>query len=174
MHWHGLRVPNAHGWAFPGLTQSPIAPGGNFEYRFRLPDAGTFWLHPRGQPCGAGPAEALRGVVDRGGSGANWRSTATCSFSSKTGRSRVTARLSDASDASATITINAMPSIDLPVRTQRAAAPAHRQRHPRLAPWRCGSRGHEPTVVAIDGQPSETVPGPRRPRRAWTRQPELT
>jgi FtsP/CotA-like multicopper oxidase with cupredoxin domain len=29
----------------PGLTQAPIAPGTSFDYRFRAPDAGTFWYH---------------------------------------------------------------------------------------------------------------------------------
>jgi FtsP/CotA-like multicopper oxidase with cupredoxin domain len=29
----------------PLLTQSPVAPGASFDYRFRPPDAGTFWYH---------------------------------------------------------------------------------------------------------------------------------
>ena len=28
-----------------GLTQQPIAPGEVFDYRFKLPDAGTYWYH---------------------------------------------------------------------------------------------------------------------------------
>lgn len=43
MHWHGLRIP-----AFMDGTaevQRPIEPGEVFEYRFVLPDAGTFWYH---------------------------------------------------------------------------------------------------------------------------------
>src|SRR5262249_14724121 len=28
------------------MVQQPIAPGDAFTYRFRLPDAGTFWYHP--------------------------------------------------------------------------------------------------------------------------------
>ena len=44
IHWHGLRVPAA----MDGTenVQHPIAPGATFTYRFRLPDAGTFWYHP--------------------------------------------------------------------------------------------------------------------------------
>lgn len=44
IHWHGLRVPAP----MDGTehTQRPVAPGETFEYRFRLPDAGTFWYHP--------------------------------------------------------------------------------------------------------------------------------
>ncbi len=44
IHWHGLRVPaNMDGTE---MTQRPVEPGQTFEYRFTLPDAGTFWYHP--------------------------------------------------------------------------------------------------------------------------------
>jgi len=41
IHWHGVRLPNA----FDGttLTQRPVLPGASFDYRFRPPDAGTYW-----------------------------------------------------------------------------------------------------------------------------------
>jgi FtsP/CotA-like multicopper oxidase with cupredoxin domain len=40
IHWHGLRVPaDMDGTQ---LVQQPIQPGERFEYRFVLPDAGTF------------------------------------------------------------------------------------------------------------------------------------
>jgi FtsP/CotA-like multicopper oxidase with cupredoxin domain len=45
VHWHGLRVPNDMDGA-PGVTQAPIAPGGEFRYEFVLRDAGTYWYHP--------------------------------------------------------------------------------------------------------------------------------
>lgn len=46
VHWHGLRVPNAMD-GVPQLTQPPIAArGGRFVYEFALPDAGTYWYHP--------------------------------------------------------------------------------------------------------------------------------
>jgi FtsP/CotA-like multicopper oxidase with cupredoxin domain len=44
IHWHGLRVP-AEMDGGPH-SQDPIPPGGTFEYRFPLLDAGTFWYHP--------------------------------------------------------------------------------------------------------------------------------
>ena len=44
IHWHGVRVPNAMD-GVPGLTQPAVAPGASFDYRFRPPDAGTFWYH---------------------------------------------------------------------------------------------------------------------------------
>lgn len=43
IHWHGLRIPASMDGT--GATQKPIDPGEVFEYRFVVPDAGTFWYH---------------------------------------------------------------------------------------------------------------------------------
>jgi len=43
IHWHGLRLPAAMDGT--GEVQKPIQPGEEFEYRFTVPDAGTFWYH---------------------------------------------------------------------------------------------------------------------------------
>jgi FtsP/CotA-like multicopper oxidase with cupredoxin domain len=43
IHWHGLRVPAAMDGT--ESVQQPVEPGGSFEYRFVVPDAGTFWYH---------------------------------------------------------------------------------------------------------------------------------
>ena len=45
VHWHGIRLPNAMD-GVPHLTQQPIARGGKFVYAFDLRDAGTYWYHP--------------------------------------------------------------------------------------------------------------------------------
>ena len=46
VHWHGIRLPNAMD-GVPHVTQAPIgARGGRFLYEFDLPDAGTYWYHP--------------------------------------------------------------------------------------------------------------------------------
>jgi FtsP/CotA-like multicopper oxidase with cupredoxin domain len=45
IHWHGVRAPNAMD-GVPYLTQRPVQPGEDFRYRFRPPDAGTFFFHP--------------------------------------------------------------------------------------------------------------------------------
>jgi FtsP/CotA-like multicopper oxidase with cupredoxin domain len=42
LHWHGVRLPNAMDSGSP-LTGPPVAPGASFDYRFTVPDAGTFW-----------------------------------------------------------------------------------------------------------------------------------
>ncbi|AZV78105.1 multicopper oxidase family protein [Parasedimentitalea marina] len=44
VHWHGLRSENAMD-GVPGLTQDIVPSGGEFAYRLRAPDAGTFWYH---------------------------------------------------------------------------------------------------------------------------------
>lgn len=43
VHWHGLRIPASMDGT--GAVQKPIQPGEVFEYRFVVPDAGTFWYH---------------------------------------------------------------------------------------------------------------------------------
>jgi FtsP/CotA-like multicopper oxidase with cupredoxin domain len=43
IHWHGIALPaNMDG---TDATQKAIQPGEEFEYRFVVPDAGTFWYH---------------------------------------------------------------------------------------------------------------------------------
>jgi FtsP/CotA-like multicopper oxidase with cupredoxin domain len=43
IHWHGVRLPASMDGT--GEVQAPIQPGEEFEYRFVVPDAGTFWYH---------------------------------------------------------------------------------------------------------------------------------
>jgi FtsP/CotA-like multicopper oxidase with cupredoxin domain len=45
VHFHGIRLPNAMD-GVPHLTQPPIKPGEAFTYEFDVPDAGTYWYHP--------------------------------------------------------------------------------------------------------------------------------
>ncbi len=51
IHWHGSRVPNAMDGSLY-LTQPPVEARGSFEYRFKAPDAGTFWYHAPGIQTG--------------------------------------------------------------------------------------------------------------------------
>ena len=44
IHWHGIRLGNSMDGT--ALTQTPVAPGGMFDYAFSPPDAGTYWYHP--------------------------------------------------------------------------------------------------------------------------------
>jgi len=43
IHWHGLRLPAPMDGT--QLVQRLVQPGDAFDYRFKLPDAGTFWYH---------------------------------------------------------------------------------------------------------------------------------
>jgi FtsP/CotA-like multicopper oxidase with cupredoxin domain len=43
IHWHGLRLPALMDGT--QLVQQLVQPGDAFDYRFELPDAGTFWYH---------------------------------------------------------------------------------------------------------------------------------
>ncbi|MGW1495440.1 multicopper oxidase family protein [Streptomyces sp. NPDC002402] len=45
LHWHGIALRNDMD-GVPGLTQNPVRPGGSFDYRFTVPDPGTYWIHP--------------------------------------------------------------------------------------------------------------------------------
>lgn len=45
IHWHGIRIDNAMD-GVAHLTQEAVAPGESFDYRFTVPDAGTYWYHP--------------------------------------------------------------------------------------------------------------------------------
>ncbi|MEW5916236.1 MAG: multicopper oxidase domain-containing protein, partial [Gemmatimonadota bacterium] len=43
IHFHGIRLPSAMDGT--QVVQRTVAPGESFEYRFEVPDAGTFWYH---------------------------------------------------------------------------------------------------------------------------------
>jgi FtsP/CotA-like multicopper oxidase with cupredoxin domain len=43
IHWHGIRLPSPMDGT--ESVQRLVQPGESFEYRFTLPDAGTFWYH---------------------------------------------------------------------------------------------------------------------------------
>lgn len=43
IHWHGIRLPAPMDGT--DAVQKPVQPGEEFEYRFVVPDAGTFWYH---------------------------------------------------------------------------------------------------------------------------------
>lgn len=45
VHWHGIRLPLEMD-GVPYVSQMPVLPGEYFDYRFRVPDAGSYWYHP--------------------------------------------------------------------------------------------------------------------------------
>jgi len=44
VHWHGIRIDNKMD-GVPGLTQELVQPEASFDYKFVVPDAGTYWYH---------------------------------------------------------------------------------------------------------------------------------
>ena len=50
--WHGVRIANAMD-GVAGLTQTPVMPGETFAYHFVPPDSGTYWYHPHVWPHSA-------------------------------------------------------------------------------------------------------------------------
>ena len=45
IHWHGIRLPLEMD-GVPYVSQLPVKPGEYFDYRFKVPDAGSYWYHP--------------------------------------------------------------------------------------------------------------------------------
>jgi len=45
VHWHGVRLDNGSDGTV-GVTQEPVAPGADYVYTVRFPDAGIYWYHP--------------------------------------------------------------------------------------------------------------------------------
>ena len=45
IHWHGIRLPIEMD-GVPYVSQMPVLPGEYFDYKFRVPDAGSYWYHP--------------------------------------------------------------------------------------------------------------------------------
>lgn len=142
--WHGVRIVDAMD-GVAGLTQPAVPPGGRFAYRFTPPDAGTFWYHPHAAPEAAEQtARGLHGVliVDEAAPPAVDED--------------ILLVLADASpDPAAAVTVNGAATAP-----GRVARPGARVRL-RLVNA-CVARicivaivGAAPSVIAIDGQPSE-------------------
>jgi FtsP/CotA-like multicopper oxidase with cupredoxin domain len=141
IHWHGVRVPNSMD-GVPLLTQPAVGPSASFDYRFRPPDAGTFWYH-------AHPS----GQIDRGLHGALIVEEAE---PVKVDRdiALVLAMPAETSGAPAPVLVNGSPRPDISVKTGERVrlrlinATAARGLALKL-------EGHIPWVMAIDGQPAE-------------------
>ena len=138
IHWHGLRLPNAMD-GVPSLTQPPIAPGASFDYRFRPPDAGTFWYH-------AYPAEQC----DRGLHGA-----LIVEEPEAAGVDRdIVLVLASGEPGSTAVRVNGALRPDITIkRGQRVRLRLINATSARGLVLRLD--GHVPWVLALDGQPAE-------------------
>lgn len=162
VHWHGLRLPNAMD-GVPHLTQHPIGPGESFDYRFRAPDAGTFWYHShlysseqleRGlygaliveEPEPVGVDHDVLLVLD------DWRLTSSGEIDERSFRS-----VHDAAHAGRIgrhVTVNSAQNLDIPVASnERLRLRLVNAANARVLRLRVV--GHAARVMAIDGQPAE-------------------
>ena len=139
IHWHGVRVPNAMD-GVPLLTQQAVGPGTSFDYRFRPPDAGTFWYHAYSP-----------GQIDRGLHGAL---VVEEGEPVKVDRDIVLVLAMPAEAGGSPVLVNGSLRPDIPVKTGERVrlrlinATAARGLSLKL-------EGHIPWVMAIDGQPAE-------------------
>jgi FtsP/CotA-like multicopper oxidase with cupredoxin domain len=171
VHWHGVRLPNAMD-GVPHLTQPPIAAnGGRFVYEFDLPDAGTYWYHPHL----ASPEQVGRGLygaliveerepprVDRDVVWvlSDWR------LDREARPVEDFRNFMDSSHAGRignTVTVNGAVRESFAVRAgERIRLRLINASSARICGL--GFEGHEPWVIAFDGQPAE----PHRPLRGRT------
>lgn len=161
VHWHGIRLPNAMD-GVPGLTQAPIKPGESFVYEFTPPDAGTFWYHPHAnslRQLGRGLAGALI-VEEREPISVDrdllwmlqdWRLTS---------RNEIAGGFGNAMEAGMSgrigniVTLNGAAPGGQTVRSnERVRLRLINSSLARIMALRF--EGHEPIVIALDGQPCE-------------------
>ena len=159
VHWHGLRVPNAMD-GVPHLTQPPIRPGERFTYEFDLLDAGTYWYHSHFRSSeqlerglhGALIIEELQPpAVDRDITWVldDWRLSQAGQISESFGSAH---DISHAGRIGNAITVNGRPPQDLPVRAgERIRLRIVNAANARI--FALGFDGHQPQVIALDGQP---------------------
>ena len=161
VHWHGVRVPNAMD-GVPHLTQPPIAPGSTFVYEFDCPDAGTYWYHPhtrsfeqveRGlagaliveEPQPIAVDRDLVWVLD------DWRLTPGAQISEDFGNMM---DISHAGRLGNTVTINGRVPEQFALRSgERIRLRLVNAANARI--FGLEFQGHQPFVVALDGQPIE-------------------
>jgi len=160
VHWHGLRVPNAMD-GVPHLTQPPIAArGGRFAYEYDLPDAGTYWYHPHlgsAEQVGRGLYGALI-VAERNPPAVERDVVWVLSDWRLDREARIVADFGNFMDASHagrignTVTVNGRVEESFAVRAgERIRLRLVNAATARIFALRV--EGHEPWVIALDGQP---------------------
>jgi FtsP/CotA-like multicopper oxidase with cupredoxin domain len=167
VHWHGLRLPNAMD-GVPGITQKPITSGGRFVYEFDLPDAGTFWYHPH---LGS-PEQVARGlygalIVEEREPPAVDRDVIWLLSDWRLDReARIVENFGNAMDSSHAGRIGNTVTVNGAIRETFAVRAGERLRlrlvnasNARI--YALVFEGHEPSVIALDGQPVAPRPESR-------------
>lgn len=164
IHWHGVRLANAMD-GVPGLTQKPVAPGESFDYRFTPPDAGSFLYYPLTSPSEQvgrglyGPLivqekdepfadQDLIVLLD------DWRLSEDGTIEETFGH------LHDASQGGRRgnwLTVNGSGRFDIRTRSkERVRVRLFNAANARTMAMRFS--GHDPVLIALDGQPVAPVP----------------
>src|SRR5215475_12245493 len=140
LHWHGVRVPNPMDGGVP-LTGPPVAPGASADYRFPVPDAGTFWYRAasrsqqeRGLYGALIVAEPVPPLVDQ--------DLLLIFGARRSGR-----------DGAQEFTVNGVTALDIAVRVNERL----RLRFVNAAamPMNARIENHRVIVMALDGEPAE-------------------
>jgi FtsP/CotA-like multicopper oxidase with cupredoxin domain len=167
VHWHGIRLPNAMD-GVPGVTQKPIGEGERFVYEFELPDAGTFWYHPH---LGS-PEQVARGlygalIVEEREPPAVDRDLVWVLSDWRLDRdARVVENFANPMDASHAGRIGNTVTLNGAIRESFAVRAGERIRlrlinasNARI--YGLEFEGHEPWIIALDGQPTVARPAKR-------------
>jgi FtsP/CotA-like multicopper oxidase with cupredoxin domain len=161
LHWRGMRLANAMA-GISDLTQKAVSPGASFDYRFAPPDAGFGWYHPH---AGAVSAEQVaRGlygpvVVDEASppsvdldaivalqDGALFTADGQFDSATPSAPSGRAGKFLIANGAPAPASYSIAPRARVRLRLVNAAI---------ARIMIVAVEGVKPTIVAIDGQPSE-------------------
>jgi FtsP/CotA-like multicopper oxidase with cupredoxin domain len=160
LHWRGLRIANAMA-GVGDLTQAPVAPGQSFDYRLTPPDAGFGWYGPHAGAASAGQiARGLYGpiVIDEASPPPvdleaivalqDWRLDSDGQFDTNepaAANGRIGGFLA-ANGAPTPLSLSPSPGARVRLRLINAAV---------ARIMLVSVEGAKPTIIAIDGQPSE-------------------
>jgi FtsP/CotA-like multicopper oxidase with cupredoxin domain len=160
LHWRGLRIANVMA-GIGDLTQPPVPPGGSFDYRLTPPDSGFGWYHPHaGAASGGQIARGLHGpiVVDEASpppvdldaivalQDCSLDADGQFDVKAQAPSTGMPGKFLIANGAGAPATFSTAPGARVRLRLVNAAA---------ARIMIIAVEGVKPTIIAIDGQPSE-------------------
>jgi FtsP/CotA-like multicopper oxidase with cupredoxin domain len=140
LHWHGVRLPNPMDGGVP-LTGPPIAPGASFDYRFQVPDAGTFWYRA-----------ARRSQQERGLYGALIVAESAAPQVDQD-HLLIFGERRSGGDGTREFTLNGVAALDIAVRTNERLR--LRFVNASAMPMNGRIENHRVIVMALDGEPAE-------------------
>lgn len=154
IHWYGMRISNGVDGG-RDMNGPLVAPGASFAYRFRPPDAGTFWYRAVAADQVSRGLYGLMIVDDTAETQVDREVILILDdWPLETDGALVA---SPSSTAKAQITVNGLPRLDISVRTnERVRFRILNASTARALSVRIDQ--HRPIVMAIDGQPSEPFP----------------